>query len=235
MTTDPAIDKRALLAQHFLLAQLPADDLDRLLESAAERSFGANQTIFQKGDPGTSLMAVIAGRVRISVFSEDGKEIILNIVEPGQIFGEIALLDGKPRTADAAAMTPTRLLVLERRGFVPALEANPRIALRLIELLCARVRQTSELVESVALLEYGARLAKLLLRLADGYGEQQDGRIRINLKISQADLGNLIASTRESVNRQLNAWVEEGVIALERGRITILDRALLAACIEAPD
>jgi CRP/FNR family transcriptional regulator, cyclic AMP receptor protein len=221
--------KRSLLSQHFLLGQLAPAELDRVLGMVTERQLKNGQVIFQKGDPGTSLMAVLHGRVKIGAYSEDGKEIILNIVEPGQIFGEIALLDGKERTADATAMGLTTLLVLDRRDFVPFLERNPKIAVRLIEVLCERVRRTSEMVESVAFLEYSARLAKLLLRLAESYGKETKDGVRINLKISQQDLGNLIASTRESVNRQLNAWAEEGVIELERGQITILDSDALEA------
>jgi CRP/FNR family cyclic AMP-dependent transcriptional regulator len=215
--------KRSLLSQHFLLAQLAPGELDRVLGMVTERQLKNGQVIFQKGDPGMSLMAVLQGRVKIGAYSEDGKEIILNIVEPGQIFGEIALLDGKQRTADATAMGPTTLLVLDRRDFIPFLERNPKIAVRLIEVLCERVRRTSEMVESVAFLEYSARLARLLLRLAENYGEESEDGVRINLRISQQDLGNLIASTRESVNRQLNAWAEEGIVELERGQITILD------------
>jgi CRP/FNR family transcriptional regulator, cyclic AMP receptor protein len=215
--------KRSLLSQHFLLAQLAPGELDRVLGMVTERQLKNGQVIFQKGDPGASLMAVLHGRVKIGAYSEDGKEIILNIVEPGQIFGEIALLDGKERTADATAMGPTTLLVLDRRDFIPFLERNPKIAVRLIEVLCERVRRTSEMVESVAFLEYSARLAKLLLRLAENYGQESEDGVRINLRISQQDLGNLIASTRESVNRQLNAWAEQGIIELERGQITILD------------
>jgi len=222
-----AADPRALLAQHFVLAQLTPEELDRVVAMASERQLTNGKVIFQKGDPGTSLMAVLSGRVRISAYSEDGKEIILNIIEAGQVFGEIALLDGKARTADATAMGPTTLVVLDRREFIPFLERNPRIAIRLLEVLCERVRRTSEMVESVAFLDFGARLARLLLRLAETYGEEVDDGIRINLKLSQTDLGNLIASTRESVNRQLNAWSEEGVVALERGRITILDQDAL--------
>ncbi len=222
-----AADPRALLAQHFVLAQLTPQELDSIVQMAGERRFTNGKVIFQKGDPGTSLMAVLSGRVRISAYSEDGKEVILNIIEPGHIFGEIALLDGKERTADATAMGPTTLLVLDRREFIPFLERNPKIAIRLLEVLCERIRRTSEMVESVAFLDFGARLARLLLRFAETHGVEVAEGVQINLKLSQTDLGNLIASTRESVNRQLNAWSEEGVLALERGRITILDQDAL--------
>ncbi len=227
MSDTRSIDRRAMLAQHFLLAQLDDDALDHLLSVASERQFTNGQVIFQKGDPGTSMMAVIHGRVRISAYSEDGREIILNMIEPGQLFGEIGLLDGKERSADATAMGKTTLLILDRRDFIPFLEQNPKIVIRLFDVLCARLRQTSEMVESIAFLDFGARLAKLLLQMAENYGQEKDQGLLINLRISQADLGNLIASTRESVNRQLNAWVQEGIIALEQGRIVILDREML--------
>jgi CRP/FNR family transcriptional regulator, cyclic AMP receptor protein len=122
--------KRSLLSRHFLLAQLAPEELDRVLQVAGERRFKNGQVIFQKGDPGTSMMAVLEGRVRIGAYSEDGKEIILNIVEPGQVFGEIALLDGKERTADATAMGPTNLLVLDRRDFIPFLEWRTGVTAR---------------------------------------------------------------------------------------------------------
>ncbi|MGI9498641.1 MAG: Crp/Fnr family transcriptional regulator [Geminicoccaceae bacterium] len=227
MTDNQAADRRALLSQHFLLAKLDESTLDTLLAVASERRFTNGQVIFQKGEPGTSMMAVLEGRVRISAYSEDGREIILNMVEPGQLFGEIALLDGKERSADATAMGKTLLLILDRRDFLPFLEQNPKVAVQLFEVLCERVRRTSEMVESIAFLDFGARLARLLLQMAENYGKPTDEGLLIDLRISQADLGNLIASTRESVNRQLSAWTQEGVIAIDQGKITLLDRETL--------
>lgn len=229
MTDSEAAGRRALFAQHFLLAKLEESALDTLLAVASERRFTGGQVIFQKGDPGTSMMAVLSGRVRISAYSEDGREIILNMVEPGQLFGEIALLDGKERSADATAMGKTELLILDRREFLPFLEHNPKIAVQLIEVLCDRVRRTSEMVESIAFLDFGARLARLLLQMAKNYGKEIESGLLIDLRISQADLGNLIASTRESVNRQLSAWTQEGVIAVDQGKITLLDQDALEA------
>jgi len=227
MTDNDVTDRRALLARHFLLAQLDESALDTLLAVASERRFPGGQVIFQKGDPGTSMMAVLSGRVRISAYSEDGREIILNMVDPGQLFGEIALLDGKERSADATAMGKTELLILDRRDFLPFLECNPKIAVQLIEVLCNRLRRTSEMVESIAFLDFGARLARLLVQMSEHYGKETDEGLLIDLRISQADLGNLIASTRESVNRQLSTWTQEGVIAIDQGKITLLDRESL--------
>ena len=227
MTESANADRRALLAQHFLLATLDENALDTLLAVASERSFASGQVIFQKGDPGTSMMAVLSGRVRIGAYSEDGREIILNMVDPGQLFGEIALLDGKERSADATAMGKTELLILDRRDFLPFLEKNPKSAVKLIEVLCSRLRRTSEMVESIAFLDFAARLARLLVQMSEHYGKDTEAGLLIDIRISQADLGNLIASTRESVNRQLSAWTQEGVIAVEQGKITILDQETL--------
>lgn len=227
MTESANADRRALLAQHFLLATLDEKALDTLLAVASERSFANGQVIFQKGDPGTSMMAVLSGRVRIGAYSEDGREIILNMVDPGQLFGEIALLDGKERSADATAMGKTELLILDRRDFLPFLEKNPKSAVKLIEVLCSRLRRTSEMVESIAFLDFAARLARLLVQMSEHYGKDTEAGLLIDIRISQADLGNLIASTRESVNRQLSAWTQEGVIAVEQGKITILDQETL--------
>ncbi|MEL6961308.1 MAG: Crp/Fnr family transcriptional regulator [Pseudomonadota bacterium] len=210
-----------------MLATLDANALDTLLAVASERSFTNGQVIFQKGDPGTSMMAVLSGRVRIGAYSEDGREIILNMVDPGQLFGEIALLDGKDRSADATAMGKTELLILDRRDFLPFLEKNPKSAVKLIEVLCSRLRRTSEMVESIAFLDFAARLARLLVQMAEHYGKETEAGLLIDIRISQADLGNLIASTRESVNRQLSAWTQDSVIAVEQGKITILDQETL--------
>lgn len=215
--------KRQLLARHFLFGAMSPKEIDAILAFSRERRLADGTVIFQKGEPGTSLMAVLRGRVRISAYSEDGKEVVLNLIDPGQIFGEIALLDGKERSADATALGDCLLLVIDRRDFVPFLERNPQVAVRLLEVLCDRVRKTSALVEDLVFLDLPGRLSRLLLKLGESYGKPtKAGALRIDLKLSQKDLGTLVATSRESVNKQLRAWQEEGLIAVERGVITIL-------------
>ena len=201
----------------------------RVLAFAQERSFKNGQIIFQRGDPGGALMAVLAGRVRISLGSEDGKEMVLAIMEPGQVFGEIALLDGKGRTADAWAMGDCRLMVLHQRDFQPFVEREPGLALRLMRVLCERIRRANGVYESMALLDLPARLARLLLQLEQTHGEPAAGGRRIALKLSQAELGNLIATSRESVNKQLKAWQDRGLVGRERGRLVLRDLPALRA------
>jgi CRP-like cAMP-binding protein len=223
MALDKLSARRALFARHVLFASLRPDELDRILDLAGERTYANGQTIFQRGDPGSSLMAVLEGRVRIGVCSEEGKEVVLGIVGPGDLLGEIALLDGKGRTADATAMGACRVLVLDRREFLPFLERNPSFAVRLLQILCGRMRRATSVCESLALLDIPARLARLLVQLAELQGEPAGRGRRIGFRLSQQELGNLIAATRESVNKHLKLWEEEGLIGMDQGYITLHD------------
>lgn len=210
----------ALLGSPLFAAMQPAE-LDEILKFASERRFRRGQTIFQRGDNGSSLMAVLRGRVRISSVSSDGKELTLNVINPGEIFGEIALLDGQPRSADATAIEDTLLLVVERRHFLPFLRQNEDLYLRLLAVLCSRLRRTSLALEEIALFDLPIRLARVLLKLADDYGRPSASGTRIDLKLSQRDLSNLVASSRESVNKQLRVWRETGSVDLEDGFIVL--------------
>jgi CRP-like cAMP-binding protein len=177
--------------------------------------------IFQRGDEGSALMAVLRGRVRISSVSGDGKELTLNVINPGEIFGEIALLDGQPRSADAAAIEDTLLMVVERRQFLPVLRQSEDLFLRLLAVLCSRLRRTSLALEEIALFDLPVRLARVLLKLAEDYGRPVPGGTRIDLKLSQRDLSNLVAASRESVNKQLRTWRTSGAVNLEDGFIVL--------------
>jgi CRP/FNR family transcriptional regulator, cyclic AMP receptor protein len=178
---------------------------------------------------------VLRGRVKISNVSLEGREAVHNLINPGRVFGEIALLDGKERTADATALEPTELLVLQRRDFIPFVESHPpRMALRLIEVLCAKLRRTTTVVEDTAFLTTGPRIAKALLRLAEEYGRREGGggAVRIELKLSQRELGGMVGLARENVNRQLREWREDGLIRIDRGCVVIEDVESLGAIAE---
>jgi CRP/FNR family cyclic AMP-dependent transcriptional regulator len=217
-------DRRRIMAENFLLGHLSAAELDKLVTYTRIERFRAGRPIFAKGDPGDSMMAVLEGRVKISSPSDEGKEIVLNIIGPGEVFGEIALLDGKERTADAAAMTDCELLVLSRRDFLPFLQRNNDVCLLLLGVLCERLRRTSEQVEDVLFRHLESRLAKALLRLAHGAeGNGEGTRLRIDVKLSQRELGNLVGATRESVNKHLHVWQRQGIISLDKGTIVIED------------
>lgn len=221
MPSEDREEWRAILSKHFLLRHLAPEELEKLLGFARLRRCTANEVLFQKGDPGHALLAILKGRIRISTISEGGKEVVLNILGPGELFGEIALIDGKERSADATSMDASELLVIDGRDFVPYLQENPELCTRLLVVMCERVRWVSDLYEDVVFLSLPARLSKHLLRLADTYGSDvEDGR-QINLKLSQQDLGNLMGTTRESINKQLRAWQADGLISVRQGLITI--------------
>jgi CRP/FNR family cyclic AMP-dependent transcriptional regulator len=213
--------RRVALMGSMLFDAMRPEELDEILKFASERRVRRGQTIFQRGDEGSSLMAVLRGRVRISSVSGEGKEVTLNVINPGEIFGEIALLDGQPRSADATATEDTTLLMVERRNLIPFLRQNGDLYLRLLAVLCTRLRRTSTALEEIALFDLPARLARVLLKLAVDYGRTCGNGTRIDLKLSQRDLSNLVASSRESVNKQLRSWRESGVLDLEGGLIIL--------------
>nr|WP_294501203.1 Crp/Fnr family transcriptional regulator [uncultured Rhodopila sp.] len=216
-----------ILAGHFLLRYLRPEELSRLAATAILTRHRTNATIFQKGDPGLSMMAVVTGRVKICTFSADGKELVLNIIDNGGLFGEIAVLDGQPRSGDAVALEDTELLVLERARLMPFLTANPEIPTRLIAVLCQRLRQTSEALEDALLRDASSRVARGLLRLAGTFGKQEASRLRIDIKLSQQQIGNLIGISRESTNKYIVDWSRAGYLEVSNGLITILDRTAL--------
>jgi CRP/FNR family transcriptional regulator, cyclic AMP receptor protein len=232
MATGPT-DREEILAGHFLLRHLRPEELSRLAASATLVHHRPNATIFQKGDAGSGMMAVVNGRVKICTYSADGKELVLNIIDRGGLFGEIALLDGQPRSADAVALEDTTLLVLDRNRLTPFLAAHPDIATRLIAVLCQRLRQTSEALEDALLRDAPSRVARGLLRLARTFGKQEPAGLRLDIKLSQQQIGNLIGISRESINKSIVDWSRAGYLTVNNGFITITDMEALVSLSEA--
>jgi CRP-like cAMP-binding protein len=218
-------DKLSLLRNHALFGQLPPNVIEHLGSYMRRRTLARGETIFSKGDPGTGLMGVLSGSVKISVPSADGRDIVLNIIHEGEVFGEIALLDGRPRTADATAMTPCELIVIERRDFVPFLRSQPDLIMLVVEILCSRLRWTTQQVQDVTFLDLRTRLAKALLRLcADNEAAASAGK----LTITQREISQMIGRSRESTNKQLRIWAKQGWVRLQRGAVTVLHPDKLA-------
>ncbi len=227
MTGPTYQEKRRIFEHHFLLGKLGSSEIDALLTYSRVERYHAGHEIFAKGSPGQSIMAVLRGAVRISSISLAGREIVLNIINPGEIFGEIALLDGGERTGDAVAISDCELLVLNRRDFMPFLENRSDLCLMLIRILCQRLRRTSEQVEDLLFRHLEARIAKALLHLAEHSGRPDVHGAALELHLSQSDLGNIVGSSRESVNKQLQVWQRAGLIDLAKGSIVIRDAAAL--------
>ena len=224
-----AITAKTIIERDNLFRGLPKNTLDRIAALGRRRVYEERAVIFMRGDPGDSLCGVVSGRVRISASRPGGKEVFLNIIAPGDSFGEIALLDGMPRTADATAMMRTELSIIQRDQFLALLGSEPQLARHLIKLLCTRVRWTAQIMEDSALLNVPAKIAKRLLSLADLHGRATaDG---IKLKISQEELAQFLSVSRQIVNQYLQTWKAKDWIEVGRGSVTVRNTRSLDALI----
>ncbi len=231
--SEPSLSPGALIDAHHMLSALTPAERRQLLALAAVKRYAAGDMVFAEGDAGDGLYGVLAGQIAITADSSQGRELILNLCGPGSFFGEVALLDGHGRSANAVAKAPTMLLFIGRRDFMPYLERNPKIAIRLLALLCERLRVSTERFEDSMFLGVSARLAKRLLSLIDVHGSADGGAdARIGLKLSQGELARILGVSREIVNRQLSEWRDAGIILTRGGHITINDRRALERLLE---
>jgi CRP-like cAMP-binding protein len=196
------------------------------MAGAQVRHYPEAARIFAKGDPGDSMMAVLHGRVVISDSSLDGRQVVLTTLREGDVFGEMALLDGKERSANATAAVKCDLLVVRRNSFLSLLKHRPDVCMGLMVVLCERLRHTNEQVEDFAFLGLERRIAKLLLRLAQE--TKQSAVSQSRLKISQRALAEFVGGSRERTNKLLQNWKRAGIIAIENGSIQICDAEALA-------
>ncbi len=221
----PALSAKTLLERNTLFRGLPATTLEQIAGLASRRSYRSDTLVFMRGEPGDALFGIATGRVRISTSGPGGKEVFLNTMEPGDTFGEIALLDGHPRTATATTLAPTELFVVQRPQFQSLLQREPALAVHLIELLCQRVRWTSEQMEDSSLLDAPARIAKRLLGLT-----QSRNKLKITgtpLKLSQEELARSLGLSRQIVNKHLQTWKRADWISLGRGTVLVKDAKAL--------
>jgi CRP-like cAMP-binding protein len=217
-------DGRRLLGNCVLFRDLNADERSAIINRARIRDFAAGEKIFSMGAASDHMAAVLTGQVRISVPSSDGREVLLAILEAGEIFGEIAVLDGKLRTADATAIRPCALAILDRHEVLDFLDQHPAAWLAIVQTLCERLRRTDEQLAEVALLPLPVRLAKVILRL-DGNFSAARKSANNPIHLSQRELANMVGATRESVNKCLKGWQRQGLIRIDDGRVTLTDRS----------
>jgi CRP/FNR family transcriptional regulator, cyclic AMP receptor protein len=212
--------KLSVLRKHPIFCDLDTDAFEQLGRYAKPATLKRGATIFSKGDPGNSLIAVISGTVKISISSPDGRNAILNLIGAGEIFGEVAVLDGHARTADAIANSNCEIVVIDRREFLPFVKSQPALAMKFIELLCTRLRWTSDQVEEVILQDLPGRLASALIRLTDRHQAAPDCR---TIAVTQQEISEMVGMSRESINKQLRAWAARSWVRLEHGAIVVLD------------
>lgn len=219
--------KQGLVETLSLFDGLPRSLKARIVQMAVTHRLDTEELLFSKGDPGEALFGILSGAVRISITSADGKEVVLNIAGPGEVFGEIALLDGQARSADATATMPTELVMIRRSEFQEYLRAEPQLSVHMLTLLCQRLRSSNEQIEDVAFLSLPARLAKKLLNLTSGIGNPA-----AEINLPQHKIAQMVGGTRESVNKHLQRWRREGWIDLRRSTIVVLDPDAMREVVE---
>jgi len=220
MSRQSALDTGQLIRSVPLLARLVEEDTRDLGRRGRVRRYAPGEVVFREGDPGDSLHVVTEGEVLITVLSGEGEEATLARFSAGDCFGELALLDGLPRSGTARAVRATTTFVVTRQDFLNWLSERPRAALALLETLSLRLRQTSERMTDRLFLGLAQRLAKELLLGANGHGP-------VTVRRTQADIGAALGVSRESVNKTLRYLERQGVVVLGRGRVEIPDPAAL--------
>ncbi len=218
------VDKAtSLLAKTKVLSALSSDILERLGARAIERAYEHGQLIFQQGDPGDSLLVVTQGRVKVFVTSEDAGKMVLVTLSPPDSFGELALIDGGPRSASAESLEASTLLVLPRSSLLDTLADEPVLAKALLESLGDTVRRLTEQAADLVFLDLNGRVAKLLLSLTNSRGDGELEASVLDLHLTQTDLAHMVGGSRQSINEILHVFQRQGYLRLE-GRRIVLDR-----------
>ncbi len=201
--------------------------LESLTRQSQRLRLAKGEQLFSACDPSNAMYVVFSGRVRIWTVSAAGAEITLNVLTPGAIFGEIGLLDGSERTASASGMDASELLVINRRSFFDALRRDPELALNVIGFLCERLRWVSARMEDSALRTAPERLARILVHLCLDYGGETAQGVVLSINLTQGELARWAVMSRESLNKILGRWADEGLLTQSRNQITIHDRERL--------
>ncbi len=215
------------LSQSFLFGGLPAERLSEALGNCKCLRLPEKKEVYRCGASGEEMCIVLSGGVKVSTLSADGKEIIFDLLSEGDFFGELSLLDGKPRTATVTTLVPSVLVTLERNFFMAFLENNPTTAIRLLHILASRLRAADKFLEEVLFFDSETRLAKRVIALKDIYGDADESVVQIGLKVSQQEMASLVGITRERVNKHLKKWERAGIVSIKQGRLTIMDAPLL--------
>ncbi|MHB8573899.1 MAG: Crp/Fnr family transcriptional regulator [Dehalococcoidia bacterium] len=212
---------RALLAVP-LFSDLPPAVVEAIAAQVRRRRYRNGEVIYHEGDPGRSLCIIETGRVKIVSVSEQGQEALLAVMGPGEFFGELALFDEMPRSADVVTMEPTQTLNLARDDFFTIIDRFPVVSKEIFGVLAKQIRRLTTEVSDIVFLNLDARIAKRLLELAEAHGADTPEGRRIEITLSQAELGSMVGATRESVNQCLRRFQDAGLILLARQRITVV-------------
>ncbi len=204
-----------------LFQQLYDEDLAWLVQSIKNRSLKKGEVLFRKGGDGDALYIIKQGKIKISLISHLCDEVVLAIFSECDFFGEMALLDGMTRSADATAIEPTELFALDRQDFLAFLMHNDKAVQAILKSLSQRLRHTDDLLEDTCFLQISARFAKKLVELSGVHGHQRDGKVFIDLALTQKDMASMVGTTRESINKELRILREKGLVSIQDNSIVV--------------
>src|SRR5438132_2824021 len=219
----PAIGERTVTLKAVpFFTRLSDRELDVVRSVATEKNYPKNAVVLTEGEMGDSLYMIQAGKVKVFIGDEEGREIILKILGPGAFFGEMSMIDKQPRSASVTTIEASTFLVLAHAAFERCVEQVPRIANLVMQMLAQRVREADRKIGTLALMDVYGRVASTLLELAVYSG----GKLVVGEKLSQQDLANMVGASREMVNRILKDLTDRGFISIESKSITIINREL---------
>src|SRR5437588_4161162 len=207
--------------QVSFFADLSEEEIQALSSATKRRTFRSGEVIFHRDDPGQVLYMIKEGKVKICIISPDGQEVALTVFGKGEVFGEFAILDGLPRSADAVALERVECYTLQRSDFQNAILKNPKIAIQIIEVLTRRLRSTDQMVEDLIFLDVYGRVAKKLLELADTHGTKVDDGTRIDVRLTQQEIASMVGASRESVNKVMGYFTDKNFISTDKHKITL--------------
>jgi CRP/FNR family transcriptional regulator, cyclic AMP receptor protein len=215
------LDTAALLQKVTIFRELPEAVLSDLASRVRPRDAEAGAIIVSAEEPGDALFVIASGKVKVVLYGETGREIILSILHAGDFFGEMSLLDRQPRSANVVALEASHLLTLDREAFETHLAANPTTALGVLAEMCRRLRHADEVIGNLALLDVYARVARVIRDLAQKAGEQVDGGLLIRERPTQQEIAGLIGTSRETVSRALNDFTRRGLLEMQGKQVLV--------------
>ena len=213
------------LARVPLFADLDDESLKELSAVARKRVFRQGEVIFHRDDPGQVLYIVKEGKVKIALTSPDGQEVSLTVFGAGECFGELSILDGEPRSADAVALERVELYALQRQDFVNVVMSHPKIAIQVMKVISQRLRQADQQIEDLLFLDVYGRVAKKLLELSEVHGVPTTQGVRIELRLTQQELASMVGASRESVNKVMGYFTDKRYIMTDKHKITLMKLA----------
>ena len=224
------------LKRLWLFSELADPELEQVRGLARLQRHPARAVIVAQGDESSDLFLVVDGRLRVSSSNANGDEVVLSIMGPGDVFGEMALLDGEPRSATVTTLEACQVLVIEAHAFHALLRRMPALSASLMKVMARRIRDLTDRTQDVALLDVESHLAKIILALADRFGDRsRTGETAITLRLSQQELASMVGATRELVNRRLRSWAHRGIIEQVAGAMVIKQEDALRAMLGEGD